>query len=144
MKRSCSACGRIHDTKFICPARRRYIPSEKTEQQSFRSSAAWTHKSLLIRERDLFLCRACLAEGIITRDGLEVHHIIPLAEDYERRLDEDNLITLCKRHHELAEAGRLPRKLLQALAGSPPGAPEDRGCPAQDHKAPAVNEIFPK
>lgn len=115
MKRSCSACGRIHDTKFICSARRRYIPSEKTEQQSFRSSAAWTHKSLLIRERDLYLCRVCLEKGSLVWEGLEVHHIIPLAEDYERRLDEDNLITLCKHCHELAEANKIPRPYLQKL-----------------------------
>ena len=31
-------------------------------------------------------------------EGLEVHHIIPLEEDYSRRLDSYNLITLCNMH----------------------------------------------
>lgn len=144
MKRSCSACGRIHDTKIICKAKRRLIPAERTEQQSFRSTARWTQKSIRIRERDLGLCRCCLAEGVLTWEDLEVHHIVPLAEDFEKRLDDDNLITLCKRHHELAECGRIDRAFLEALADSPPGVLEGQGCPVQDHTARSVNKIFPK
>ena len=144
MKRSCSACGRIHDTKIICPNKRRKTPAEKTEQQSFRSTASWTQKSLIIRERDLYLCRSCLEKGKIVWDELEVHHIVPLAEDYEKRLDDDNLITLCKRCHELAEAGKIDRNSLVGLAASPPTPLADRGYLAQDYTAPRVNKIFPK
>ena len=67
-----------------------------------------------ILHRDRKLCLCCLA-GIDgteiqfeTRD-LSVHHIVPLKEDYERRLDETNLLTLCAYHHERCEDGTIPR-----------------------------------
>ena len=119
MLRSCAACGRIHDSRETCAARRR-LPLPKKEQQAFRSTDAWTRKSLAVRQRDLGLCRVCLEEGVLTWKELSVHHIVPLTEDFDRRLDEDNLITLCSRHHRMAERGELPRQQLAALAGSPP------------------------
>ena len=45
-----------------------------------------------------------------TYKELEAHHIIPLEEDYNKRLDGDNLITLCRYHHELAEKGGISRE----------------------------------
>lgn len=76
---------------------------------------------MYIRDRDHYLCQACLnnvdGRGIrYTTSDLEVHHIVPLSEDYERRLDEDNLITLCREHHEQAEEGLLSRAALHELA----------------------------
>ena len=44
-----------------------------------------------------------------------MHHIIPLEEDYNKRLDSDNLITLCRYHHELAEKGEISREELQEI-----------------------------
>lgn len=49
-------------------------------------------------------------------EGLSVHHIVPLEEDFELRNDMDNLVTLCSRCHEDAENGRVPRGYLRALA----------------------------
>ena len=40
---------------------------------------------------------------------LSVHHIEPL-------LQWLNLVTCCSRHHEMAEAGKIPREYLHALA----------------------------
>jgi len=34
-----------------------------------------------------------------------VHHIIKIEDDENRAYDEDNLITLCRIHHEMAEKG---------------------------------------
>ena len=45
-----------------------------------------------------------------------MHHIVPLVEDYEKRLDDDNLITLCSRHHEMAEKGDIDRRELLRIA----------------------------
>lgn len=50
-----------------------------------------------------------------TRD-LSVHHIVPLAEDFERRLDETNLLTVCSYHHEACEAGAIDRETQRQLA----------------------------
>lgn len=44
------------------------------------------------------LCEMCLAEGIV-REGREVHHKIPIEEDWSKRFDYDNLILLCPDHH---------------------------------------------
>lgn len=51
---------------------------------------------------------------------LEVHHIVPLVEDYDLRAEEDNLITLCTLHHKDAEAGKIDRETLRRLAEDPP------------------------
>lgn len=48
-----------------------------------------------------------------TTDALEVHHIEPIAEAWGSRLDWDNLITLCRAHHEMAEDGRISREALR-------------------------------
>jgi hypothetical protein len=39
--------------------------------------------------------------------------------DFDKRLDNDNLITLCASHHRQADAGRIPRAELVALAAQP-------------------------
>lgn len=45
-----------------------------------------------------------------------MHHIIPLAEVWEKRLDNDNLILLCRAHHEKAEKGEVDRDTLHCIA----------------------------
>lgn len=50
---------------------------------------------------------------------LGVHHIVPLMADFDKRLDNDNLITLCASHHSQADAGRIPPAELAALAAQP-------------------------
>ena len=122
MLKSCPSCGRIHDTKVICEEKRRRMQPRDSEQDRFRSTAAWTRKSIQIKERDLGLCRLCLMEGVACWDQLEVHHIVPLAEDFDRRLDDENLITLCSAHHKEAERGEIDRgTLLAAIRATPPG-----------------------
>jgi 5-methylcytosine-specific restriction protein A len=44
------------------------------------------------------LCEHCLKKGIV-RAGREVHHIIPIEEDWNKRLDIDNLVLLCPDCH---------------------------------------------
>ncbi len=51
--------------------------------------------------------------------GLSVHHIVPLAVDYSMRLDDNNLITLCRSHHELAESGIISAAQLLQLIDEP-------------------------
>lgn len=100
------------------PARRK----ERTEQSSFRSTYAWTKKSRQIRERDRGLCRLCLEKGRLTWEGVQVHHVVPVEEDWELRLEDDNLISLCGEHHREAErAGE--RERLRRLARTSPTIP---------------------
>ena len=124
MLKACVYCGRIHDKKFICPQKKEALKKRQVKKKQgasdfFHSSAKWTRKSKAIRERDHHLCQACLRglDGTrirYTRDGLEVHHIVPISEDYDLRLDDDNLITLCRECHEKAESGSITRAALRA------------------------------
>lgn len=122
MKRACSKCGKIHNRGDICPVSHRDKVGEKSESEAalFRNRQVWKRKSNEIRQRDMQLCQVCLrglygARKLYNNEDLSVHHVIPLVEDYDRRLDNDNLITLCRYHHELAELGRIPARELLAI-----------------------------
>jgi 5-methylcytosine-specific restriction endonuclease McrA len=81
----------------------------------------WREKRDEIRERDMFGCVCCqkkihdLGKRQFDTEGIEVHHIIPLVENFDLRLDDDNLISLCREHHELAEKGTIDREVLLSL-----------------------------
>ena len=117
MKRSCPYCGHIHEKKYICPKKPKPMKKGSTKITGFRSSAEWQKTRRKILERDHFLCKICLKNGIFTSGDLQVHHIIPLSEDFTRRTDADNLITLCPSCHEAAERGDFPASELIALTG---------------------------
>jgi len=102
---------RIHDSKYDCgkkPKRKR----QDNGKNKFRWSRKWTEKREKIKERDNYLCLLCKMEGRYNHEDLEVHHITPLEENFNRRIDEDNLITLCKKHHGEAERGRFTKDYL--------------------------------
>ena len=117
MLKTCSVCGKIHDFNKVC---KRKKPQKKTEANKFRKTNKWTEKSRSIRQRDKYLCQVCITDKYNTNyrytyKDLEVHHIVPLEEDYSKRLDSNNLITLCRYHHEMAESGQIPREELQEM-----------------------------
>lgn len=125
MKRSCSYCGRIHDYNYDCPMKPKPKGNRDKDIEKFRGGKLWKAKRKEILERDKGLCVVCrLGIGcepdLIPADS--VHHIIPLADDLDRRLDDDNLISLCAYHHEVAERGEIPAAdLLRAIGTPPPG-----------------------
>jgi len=116
MKKSCKYCGRIHDSKYDCgmkPKRKK----QGNEKDKFRWSRKWREKREQIKQRDNYLCQICIRKlydtyNQYTYDYLEVHHAIPLEEDFDRRLDNDILLTMCGRHHEMAERGEIPREVI--------------------------------
>ena len=65
---------------------------------AFYQSAEWRRLRTLKFSEKNGLCERCLKRGIISK-GEEVHHIIPIDEDWDKRLDADNLILLCHRCH---------------------------------------------
>jgi len=120
MLKSCQYCGRIHEKSFDCGRKPKKI-QYSNEKTGFRSTYAWTEKSKKIRKRDRYICQCCIrkypgTERIINYEDIEVHHIEPLEEDYECRLDNENLISLCRTHHEDAEAGKISRTELHEIA----------------------------
>lgn len=126
MLRSCKYCGRIHDAGVMClgakkAQQKRWDSNRNSDNYKFRHSSQWTNKSIEIKKRDSYLCQCCLrgieCDGIrYTTDGLEVHHIDSLTTNYDKRLDDDNLITVCRYHHELCESGKINKRLLSDIA----------------------------
>lgn len=87
-----------------------------TEQRSFRNSTAWKKKREEIKERDKYLCLYCfMVEKNLSRENLEVHHIVKIKYNKEGRLSNDNLVTLCRYHHEQAEKNIISKEELFAL-----------------------------
>lgn len=120
MLKACKYCGRVHDSRYDCGKKPVYRKRD-TEVTGFHKSYKWTELSKSIRKRDSYVCQACLhdLDGLgmrITREDLEVHHIESIASNYDRRFDRDNLITLCRSHHELAEKNALSSSKLEAIA----------------------------
>lgn len=59
--------------------------------------AQWRKLRLWFLQRNP-LCADCRKHGYVTA-AYEVHHIVPIAQAPERRLDPDNLASLCKPCH---------------------------------------------
>lgn len=122
MQKSCQYCGQMHPVGYRCPKQPIPKRQEETKASRFRSSWAWQRKREEIQQRDLHLCQICL-RGLydtIARQynykDVQVHHIIPIVKAWGKRLDAGNLISLCKYHHEMAEAGRIPAEVLFRMA----------------------------
>lgn len=123
MLKACKYCGKIHDTHYDCGRKPIRVRRRAAVGKSyfFRRSDSWTRKSKEIRERDGYLCQICIRKLYYTArcfnyDTLSVHHIVPINEDYDKRLDNDNLLTVCRMHHEMCEAGMISRKELLEIA----------------------------
>ena len=114
MKKTCSFCG-IVDYNHVCPYKNKQ--KRKSISNTIRQTNKWHKKSIEIRERDNYLCRICRLNLYDTvrqynNDYIEVHHIIPLQIDDTKAFDDNNLISLCHYHHELAEDGTIPKEEL--------------------------------
>ena len=121
---TCKYCG-IVKRGHHCPYRTYKKKTYNTEADTFRKSKRWTKKSIEIRQRDRYLCRVCEANLYNTIqqfnfNEVEVHHIEKLNENFEKRLDNDNLITLCRYHHKMADDGNIPKEVLYNLINNPP------------------------
>lgn len=118
MLKTCKYCG-IVPYDHVCPHRTKK-EKEITEIDKFRWSRIWQRKREEIKKRDLYLCQICKRKLYNTisqynTEALSVHHNVPIAEDYNKRLDNDNLITLCSIHHEMCENNEIPREEVQKI-----------------------------
>jgi hypothetical protein len=119
MLKSCKYCGRIHDSRYVC----REAPAgfkKRTDKDRFRSSAKWQRKAEEIKSRDHYMCQVCFrnlydTKRRINHERISVHHAIPLEKDFEKRLDDDNLLTMCSFHHEKAESGEIPYEKIKEI-----------------------------
>lgn len=127
---SCRWCGRIHEQGFVCEKKPKNNRDYHFDRRikSFRSSKAWMDARALVLDRDYHLCRLCFdgfygdyRKSYGAKIPLEVHHIEPLSVAFDKRIDLDNLITLCPVHHRMSDRDEVPREFLRCLAESPPG-----------------------
>ena len=111
MKKLCPVCNKIvegnhnHKNKY----------KRNGQADKFRNTQAWQKKRRYIYERDRGMCRVCLANGKYNFKKISVHHIEPLQEQYNKRLDDGNLICLCSTCHELAEGKVISKDFLKNL-----------------------------
>ncbi len=119
MLKSCQYCGRIHDVKFDC-GKKPQSQKKPTYIDKFRSSRKWREKREQIRRRDKNLCQVCIRKLYGTDrqynyENLSVHHAIPIETDFDLRLEDDNLLTICGMHHEMAESGQIPYEIIKKI-----------------------------
>ncbi|WP_321994818.1 HNH endonuclease [Clostridium butyricum] len=121
MLKSCRKCGKIHDDTFKCSGYKKST-NKITIADKFRGTQVWKRKRKEILKRDKCLCQLCIRKMYDTIGDqfngirLQVHHIEPVQEDYNKRLDNENLISLCSYHHRMAEKGKIPKPLLIDIA----------------------------
>lgn len=114
MFKSCSKCGKIHNTKFNCRVGINYKKYEN-DVRKLRNTYQWHMASERIKEESKHLCAVCLDTGIYTYTNLEVHHITKLRDDTSLLLNSNNLICLCRYHHLMADKGYLQKDYLYKL-----------------------------
>lgn len=71
--------------------------SERDRHQRFYQSKAW-QRARLIQLSNQPLCEHCLASGYTTA-ATEVDHVIPISEDWSKRLSDSNFSSLDKICH---------------------------------------------
>ena len=105
---NCPYCGKKHESGTECPNKWKYKKEKSSDMNKkvnkFYSSKAWKDKREEIKELDKGLCQRCLIKfKIITTENLEIHHNEPLVVKWEKRLQNDNLITLCCQCHRVID-----------------------------------------
>lgn len=108
INRICSRCGKIVPVGQRCtcqPAYRRDYNRFRRDKsiQQFRASDEWKRVRQQVIERDEGLDQYVLHETGELKAGFSVHHIVPLSEDWSRRTDTRNLITLSDDTHSSIE-----------------------------------------
>ncbi|MDE7289785.1 MAG: HNH endonuclease [Oscillospiraceae bacterium] len=120
MLKACPYCKGVHPIGYVCP--KKPLRKKNDRIAAFRNSMQWQYKREHICRRDGYMCRLCAigygGEPVKYNPNVSAHHIESLAEAWEKRLDDNNLICLCSRHHEQAENGEIDKELLKKLAVS--------------------------
>lgn len=84
---------------------------ERTDKDyvRFYYSKEWQQLRMLVLKRDGYLCVSCRSKGIVKLAEM-VHHKIPIKIDYNKRLDLDNLESLCEACHNKIDHNPHPFK----------------------------------
>ena len=104
LMRVCTICGGVHKQGEACPhSKKRHEEYDKTrrnkESAKFYHSSAWDIMRKVIKGKAHGLDEYQLAEGRIVK-GTLLHHIIPVEDDENKRMDPDNLIFIADKTHK--------------------------------------------
>ena len=80
-----------------------------TKEQKFYSSKEWLRVRDIIRGLDNNLCLMCLDKNELNNSGT-IHHIEELKDNWSKRFDKDNLISLCESCHQKVHRKYLSNK----------------------------------
>lgn len=70
------------------------------EERSFYDSSSYDKLRLFVLGRDRYTCQSCgVSKESNPKIRLNIHHIIPIKVDESKKLDQDNVITLCSVCH---------------------------------------------
>lgn len=104
----CSSCRKriLKGTKCECrkDAYKRYDKEVRRNEDNLRytnfyNSIAWIRLSKQIKNKYNGMCISCLLDYLIIKPCDVVHHIETIRDDWDKRLDEKNLIPLCHGCH---------------------------------------------
>lgn len=119
--KTCTYCHKIHDSSVKCGGKKDYYRekngrySKDKDYISFIKSKEWRNKSVEIKLLDSYCCLLCKSLDLTSPTYLEVHHISKVRNNFEKRLDNDNLITLCVFHHKQADSNNISSSELCEL-----------------------------
>jgi len=80
-----------------------YIRDQKAK--AFYKSRAWQAARRRALIRDHYLCQDCLEQNRITQADT-VHHRVEISKDWSKRLDLNNLVSLCAACHNARHGGK--------------------------------------
>lgn len=115
MLKACGYCGKLHKLGYKCPKKPRPHTTQ-TDADKLRNTYRWQRKRDQIKADAHHMCEVCAAQGHITTQHLEVHHITKLRDNPNLLTDDTNLICLCRYHHRQADAGEIEPDYLRCLA----------------------------
>ena len=73
--------------------------TSKRGHSDFHNTVEWKRKRKVILKRDSYMCKECARYGKVV-EANTVHHILPIEERPDLRLNNNNLVSLCEEHHE--------------------------------------------
>ena len=99
------ACNELtRERNGYCIAHQKEVRVYKSDKyDKFYRSKEWLNKRRYIIERDMGLCIDCLISKEEPVDEKIVHHIEPVKDNWNRRLENNNLISVCDSCHKKIE-----------------------------------------
>lgn len=120
---TCSWCFSFHPKGTKCPKKPKTDYKTKKEnldetnqmENKFYSSSAWQKlRASFMRDNGYkcYMCSQLFNKTDIRHytEAKEVHHIVPIRDCWEKRLDSDNLVCLCREHHYMIHQNNIRNK----------------------------------